>query len=65
MILEIENKNLIMLEVHFSSLKDRDGEEIKLNHVYVGHSNGRMDILNALSSAEKEAIAEECLGYAE
>lgn len=62
MFLEVEN-GPIMLGVDFSALKDNEGTEIVLKHVWVGHSNGRLDILNALSNHEREEIIKECHGY--
>ena len=71
MILEIENGPIMML-VDFrvlSGSKDYvdDGQwypgndpEINIDHVFVGHSNGRMDILNALSMSEVNALEKIC-----
>lgn len=44
-------------------LEKGDDAEIEIKHVWVGHSNGRIDIYNALSVAEVNAIIKEIEPY--
>lgn len=38
---------------------------VEITHIWLGHSNGRIDILKNISGAEKASIEEECLERAQ
>lgn len=50
-----------VFDTTFGNWLPGDPPKITLNHVWIGHSNGRIDILNSLSTAERMALEGECL----
>lgn len=78
MFLEIET-DFISMQVEFDYVKGSaaifdtrllqwqpgDPPDIKLKHVWIGHSNGRIDILNNISGAEKTSIEDYCIENAQ
>lgn len=42
-----------------------DPPDVKLIHVWIGSSNGRIDILKNISSSERSAIEDYCIENAE
>lgn len=78
MFLEVETDFLVMnvefdlykgSEEYFSKSHGNwlpgDPPHIKLKHVWIGHSNGRIDILNNISSSEKSSIEDYCIENAQ
>lgn len=47
--------------VTVNTITPPEGPSVELKHVWVGHSNGRIDILNSLSSAERINIEDICI----
>lgn len=47
------------------TIQPPDSPEITIKHVYVGHSNGQMDVYNSLSRNELDNIEKYCLEYME
>lgn len=45
----------------FGQMYPGDPPSVELVHVWVGHSNGQVDILNSLSGTERSNIEEYCI----